>query len=74
MIVNQWIPAAHRGDAIGDSARRVRDLLRETADEQYGGFNYEYGYGVLNVEGLLARLDELDAPPSNRSVRGRLRN
>ena len=29
MIVNQWIPAAHRGDAIGDSARRVRDLLRE---------------------------------------------
>jgi L-malate glycosyltransferase len=29
MIVNQWVPAAHRGDAIGDSARRVRDLLRE---------------------------------------------
>jgi glycosyltransferase involved in cell wall biosynthesis len=29
MIVNQWIPAAHRGDAIGDSARRVRDLLRD---------------------------------------------
>jgi glycosyltransferase involved in cell wall biosynthesis len=29
MLVNQWIPAAHRGDAIGDSARRVRDLLRE---------------------------------------------
>ena len=29
MTVNQWIPAAHRGDAIGDSARRVRDLLRE---------------------------------------------
>ena len=28
MIVNQWLPAAHRGDAIGDSARRVRDLLR----------------------------------------------
>jgi L-malate glycosyltransferase len=28
MIVNQWIPAAHRGDAIGDSARKVRDLLR----------------------------------------------
>lgn len=28
MIVNQWVPAAHRGDAIGDSARRVRDLLR----------------------------------------------
>jgi len=29
MIVNQWVPAAHAGDAIGDSARRVRDLLRQ---------------------------------------------
>jgi len=28
MIVNQWVPAAHTSDAIGDSARRVRDLLR----------------------------------------------
>ncbi len=28
MIVNQWVPAAHRGDAIGDSARAMRDLLR----------------------------------------------
>jgi L-malate glycosyltransferase len=28
MIVNQWLAAAHRGDAIGDSARRFRDLLR----------------------------------------------
>jgi glycosyltransferase involved in cell wall biosynthesis len=28
MIINQWVPAAHRGDAIGDSARRIRDLLR----------------------------------------------
>ncbi len=28
MIVNQWVPAAHRGDAVGDSARRVRDMLR----------------------------------------------
>jgi len=28
MIINQWVPAAHKGDAIGDSARRVRDLLR----------------------------------------------
>jgi L-malate glycosyltransferase len=26
--VHQWVPAAHRGDAIGDSARRVRDMLR----------------------------------------------
>jgi L-malate glycosyltransferase len=29
LIVNQWVPAAHRGDAIGDSARRVRALLRQ---------------------------------------------
>ena len=29
MVINQWVPAAHRGDAIGDSARRVRDLLRD---------------------------------------------
>jgi hypothetical protein len=28
MIVNQWLPAAHRGDAIGDHARHVRDLIR----------------------------------------------
>jgi L-malate glycosyltransferase len=26
--VNQWVPAAHRGDAIGDSSRRVQALLR----------------------------------------------
>jgi L-malate glycosyltransferase len=29
MIINQWVPAAHKGDAIGDSARRVRQMLRE---------------------------------------------
>ena len=28
MIIHQWVPAAHRGDAIGDSARVVRDMLR----------------------------------------------
>jgi len=28
MIINQWVPAAHKGDAIGDSARTVRDMLR----------------------------------------------
>jgi L-malate glycosyltransferase len=33
MIINQWVPAAHRGDAIGDSARRVRDLLRQMGHE-----------------------------------------
>jgi glycosyltransferase involved in cell wall biosynthesis len=29
MIVNQWVPAAHKGDAVGDSARRVRAVLRD---------------------------------------------
>jgi len=33
LIINQWVPAAHRGDAIGDSARRVRALLREAGHE-----------------------------------------
>jgi glycosyltransferase involved in cell wall biosynthesis len=33
MIVNQWVPAAHAGDAIGDSARRVRDLLRASGHQ-----------------------------------------
>ena len=33
MIINQWVPAAHRGDAIGDSARRVRDLVRGMGHE-----------------------------------------
>ena len=28
MVIHQWVPAAHKGDAIGDSARRVRGLLR----------------------------------------------
>ncbi len=33
MRVNQWVPAAHKGDAIGDSARRVRGLLRSMGHE-----------------------------------------
>ena len=33
MIVNQWLPAAHRGDAVGDSARRMRSLLRGMGHE-----------------------------------------
>lgn len=33
MRINQWVPAAHKGDAIGDSARRVRTLLREMGHE-----------------------------------------
>jgi len=33
MVVNQWVPSAHRGDAIGDSARAVRGLLRAQGHE-----------------------------------------
>lgn len=33
MIIHQWVPAAHRGDAVGDSARRVRDLLRASGHD-----------------------------------------
>lgn len=29
MIVNQWVPAAHQGDAVGDNARALRSLFRE---------------------------------------------
>jgi glycosyltransferase involved in cell wall biosynthesis len=29
VIVNQWLPNAHYGDAMGDNARRVRQLLRQ---------------------------------------------
>ena len=33
MIVNQWVPAAHRGDAIGDGARCVRRMLRDAGHQ-----------------------------------------
>ena len=33
MIVNQWLPAAHRGDAVGDNARALRDTLRAWGHE-----------------------------------------
>ena len=33
MKVHQWVPAAHRGDAIGDSARTVRGMLRAMGHE-----------------------------------------
>ena len=28
LTINQWVPAAHRNDAVGESVRRVRQLLR----------------------------------------------
>jgi glycosyltransferase involved in cell wall biosynthesis len=33
MVINQWLPAAHRGDAVGDGARRMRHLLRQMGHE-----------------------------------------
>jgi L-malate glycosyltransferase len=33
MRVDQWLPAAHRGDAIGDEAVRIRDVLRRSGME-----------------------------------------
>jgi glycosyltransferase involved in cell wall biosynthesis len=33
MIVHQWLQAAHRGDAVGDNARRMRDRLRAFGHE-----------------------------------------
>ncbi len=46
MIINQWVPAAHRGDAIGDSARRVRDLAR--------GMGHEADLYALTIDDDLA--------------------
>jgi L-malate glycosyltransferase len=31
--IDQWVPALHRGDAIGDSARLMRDLFRSWGHE-----------------------------------------
>jgi glycosyltransferase involved in cell wall biosynthesis len=33
VIVHQWVPALHRGDAVGDHALRVRDVLRAWGHE-----------------------------------------
>ncbi|MCX6549496.1 MAG: glycosyltransferase [Acidobacteria bacterium] len=33
MVINQWMPSAHRGDAVGDSARHMRGLLRAQGHE-----------------------------------------
>jgi glycosyltransferase involved in cell wall biosynthesis len=33
VIVNQWLAAGHRGDAVGDHARLMRDLFREWGHE-----------------------------------------
>lgn len=35
LTINQWIPAAHRGDAVGDNARVLRDMLRSWGYESH---------------------------------------
>jgi glycosyltransferase involved in cell wall biosynthesis len=47
MLINQWVPAAHKGDAIGDSARRVRDLLR--------GLGHDSDLYALTIDDALKR-------------------
>src|SRR5258708_21578903 len=42
MRIHQWVPAAHRGDAIGDSARAVRDMLR--------GLGYESDIFAITID------------------------
>jgi subtilisin family serine protease len=44
----------------------LRDLLRSTAEQQGSDkFNYEYGYGVIDVGSLLAALDKQFGGPGN---------
>ncbi len=33
--INQWIPSAHRGDAVGDNARVLRDMFRAWGHESH---------------------------------------
>jgi L-malate glycosyltransferase len=57
--VNQWVPAAHRGDAIGDSARRVRDLLQ--------GMGHESELYALTVDDDLRHDVRLFSDPASRT-------
>jgi len=42
------------------SPRQLRDLLRDTAEPQGDeDFDYEYGYGIINVQNLLDALEEI---------------
>jgi glycosyltransferase involved in cell wall biosynthesis len=57
MIVNQWIPAAHRSDAVGDNARRLRDLCR-----QWGHESEIYALTIdVDMAGEVRRWEEADA-------------
>ena len=64
MIINQWVPAAHAGDAIGDSARRVRGLLR--------GMGHESELYALTIDDALRddvrRFDDPAATQGNVTI------
>jgi L-malate glycosyltransferase len=62
MRINQWVPAAHKGDAIGDSARRVRDSLRARglASDLYAlTIDDELRGDVLPFDAAAARPDDV---------------
>src|ERR1051325_1289155 len=59
MIINQWLPAAHRGDAIGDNARRLRTLLRAM------GHDSEL-FALTIDEGLRGEIRPFDDPAAKR--------
>jgi glycosyltransferase involved in cell wall biosynthesis len=59
MIVNQWLPAAHRGDAIGDNARRYRTLFRDL------GYESEI-YSLTIDEDLEREVRPFDDPAARR--------
>ena len=63
MRIDQWVPAAHTGDAIGDSARRVRAALRDrgiasdlyalTIDEELRGDVLPFGDAAPLVDATI---------------------
>jgi glycosyltransferase involved in cell wall biosynthesis len=59
MIVNQWLAAAHAGDAIGDNARRFRRLLR--------GIGHDSDIYALTIDdGLEQEVRPFDDPAARR--------
>ena len=59
MLVNQWIPAAHRGDAVGDSARRMRMLLRAMGHDSHI-------YALTIDEDMRTEVLSFESPDSRR--------
>ena len=60
MRVHQWVPAAHQGDAIGDSARRVREILL--------GLGHESEIFALSIDDDLRHEVRPFSDPSSRTA------